>query len=265
MTTCLPSRAMADAKLDSKPQGPKAFVPQDFAAYEERRQRDPEYNGFRLIVRRKLDAHGKAALRDLAATKGIDLTSRTSLNHPHATNQNRVSSQLVYLSRSAKAKKALGSIVGPVLSKDVDTHYIQTTLGLQVDAQGLEQALRIHKLAFWDGLNLKNRVRAVAEMDHLGDILNGMQGGFTLFMDTWKKEYRCGEIAPEELARYFQSYQPGEHWLHLRRRFSIMEAGHEDIHVKVRDGFRELADVYAFATWSPVNDHLFDADGRMRR
>ncbi|MCA8968932.1 MAG: hypothetical protein KDC95_04085 [Planctomycetes bacterium] len=244
---------------------PKPFVAQDFAAYEDRRQRDAEYNGFRLIVRRKLDAYGKAAVQDLKREKGLDLTGRTSLNHPHATNQNRVSSQLVYLSRSAKDKKALGAIVGPVLSKDVDTHYIQTTLGLQIDAQGAEQALRIHKLAFWDGLNLKNRVKNVAEMDLLGDILNSMPGSFVLLMDNWKKEYRCGEIAPEELSRYFTTYQPGEHWLHVRRRFPIEFAASSEFMDTVRDGFRSLADFYAFATWSNDNNCLFDADGRMIR
>lgn len=241
------------------------FVEQDFAAYADKRQRDPEYNAFRLVVRRKLDAHGKAAIKELAKAKGLKLTSRTSLNHPHATNRMRVSSQLVYLSRAPKDKKALGAIVGPALGKDVDTHYIQITLAMQVDETGIEQALRIHKMAWWDGLNLKNRIKDLAEMDLLGDLLNGLPNGFILFMDNWKKEYRCGEISPQELGRYSQTYTPGEHWLHLQRRIDAQAAIARGAEIADwgREGFHALADIYAFASWSPENNRLFNEEGKI--
>lgn len=242
------------------------LLDQDFAAYEERRQKDPEYNGFRLAVRRKLDAYGKEAVKYLKKEAKLALGCRTSLNHPHASNRNRVRSQIAYLSRTPKDKKALNAIVGPALAKDVDTNYIQTTLAIQVDSEGFEQSLRIHSGAWWDGQNLKNRVRSVAEMDEFGDLLNGLPQGFVLYMDNWRKEYVAGEVPPSELERYFRSYEPGQHWFNLRRRLSRSVA----IEIMgglagfVREGFLGLADLYRFVCWSPENNFLFGEDGKMQ-
>lgn len=241
------------------------FVDQDFAAYEDARQRDPEYNAFRLVVRRKLETHGKAAKACLKKERGLDLAIRTSLNHPHATNRNRVSSQIAYLSRAPKDKKALGAIVGKALSKDVDTHYIQTTLNIVIDAGGFEQSLRIHSQAWWDGLNLKKRVADEAGLDLFGDLVNSLPQGFVLLMDSWRKEYLPGSIGPQDLQRYFASYTPGEHWFNLRRRIPkglAIDIG-ERIGDFVEEGMLALAHVYRFVCWSPENNFLFGDDGRM--
>ena len=242
------------------------FVEQDFEAYSDSRQRDPEYNGFRLVVRRKLDAHGKHVQKYLKKA-GVALGCRTSLNHPHASNRNRVSRQLAYLSRAPKDKKELNALVGPALAKDVDTNYIQTTLALEVDAEGFEQALRIHSQAWWDGINLKNRVQEDAELDGFGDLLNAMPQGFVLRMDTWKLDYVPGKIGPQDLQQYFGSYTPGEHWLHLRRRLPkevVIQLGTK-IADFAEEGMRALAEVYRFIAWSPDNNWLFDEDGRIKR
>jgi len=241
------------------------FLEQDFAAYAENRQRDPEYNGFRLAVRRKLDAHGKAAQSYLKKEAGLSLGCRTSLNHPHASNRMRVTSQLAYLSRAPKDKKALHAIVGPALGKDVDTNYIQTTLALQIDAEGFEQSLRVHSQAWWDGQNLKKRVAIDAELDAFGDLVNSLPPGFALYMDNWRKPYVPGDISAQDLKRYFASYTPGEHWLNLRRRIpkSVAIQLGADIGAFAREGFLAVAPIYRFICWSPENNYLFGEDGRM--
>lgn len=245
---------------------PSPFVEQDFLAYEDRRQTDPEYNSYRLAVRRKLDAYGKVAARYLRKEAGLALACRTSLNHPHASNRFRVRSQLVYLSRAPKDKRGLNAIVGPALAKDVDTHYVQTTLALQVDAEGLELSLRIHSQAWWDGQNLKNRVQDEEQMDLFGDLVNGLPEGFVLYMDNWRKEYVPGAISPQELDRYFRSYTPGQHWFNVRRRlpkFVAIEIGDRSADW-ARQGFLGLAHLYRFICWMPENDWLFTDEGRMR-
>ncbi|MEZ5990165.1 MAG: hypothetical protein R3F30_13810 [Planctomycetota bacterium] len=242
------------------------FTSKDFAAYAPGRQRDPEYNPFRLAVRRKLGTWAKALARALK-DEGLDLAARTSLERPYRFNAGRVDAQWAYLSRRPADKKALTARVGPALGKDVDTHYIQTTLVLAIDDEGLEQALRVHALAWWDGLNVANACREPEGLQALCDLLNALPEGFVLLMDTWKKEYVCGRLHPSDLRAYFARYSPGEHWLNLRRRLpaaAVEELG-DDLATWVLDGARALAPVYRFIVWTPENDRLFDEDGRIRR
>jgi hypothetical protein len=240
---------------------------QDFAAYESHRQRDPEYNAFRLAVRRKLGLYGKHLEKLLKEHAELDLKSRTSLERPYKFNLGRVGAQWAYLSRSPKEKKALQARVGPALGKDVDTHYIQTTLVLSIDSEGLEQAMRIHSLAWWDGQNLKLKCSEPESLDEWVDLLNGLPQGFILFMDNWRKEYVCGRLHVQDLRAYFKTYTPGEHWLNLRRRIPkglACELG-EELQAFVDEGTLALAPLYRFLLWTPENDQLFDEDGRVRR
>ena len=240
---------------------------QDFAAYEPHRQRDAEYNAYRLAVRRKLGLHGKHLQQLLETEADLELKSRTSLERPYKFNLGRVGSQWAYLSRSPKDKKALQARVGPALGKDVDTHYIQTTLVVSVDSEGLEQALRIHSLAWWDGQNLKLKCSDPEHLDEWLDLLNSLPQGFILFMDNWKKEYPCGRLHAQDLRAYFKTYTPGEHWLNLRRRIPAALACSldEDLTAFLEEGALALAPLYRFLAWTPDNDHLFDEDGRVRR
>lgn len=244
-----------------------SFQEHDFAAYESHRQRDPEYNKFRLAVRRKLDAHGKALKTAIQKQHGLALASRTSLNHPYTYNFGRVNAQWAYLSRSPKDKKELVARVGEALAQDVDTHYIQTTLVVHLDAEGLDVALRIHALAWWDGINLANKCKTRAGCQDFADCLNTLPPGFVLQMDRWKREYHPGKLRAEDLENYFAYYQPGEHWLNLRRRLPksmVLELG-PAIGDFVHESGMALVPVYRFVIWTPENDELFDDAGRVRR
>lgn len=240
---------------------------QDFAAYEPHRQRDAEYNAYRLAVRRKLGLHGRHLQQLLETQAGLELKSRTSLERPYKFNLGRVGAQWAYLSRSPKDKKALQARVGPALGKDVDTHYIQTTLVVSVDSEGLEQALRIHSLAWWDGQNLKLKCNDPEHLDAWLELLNSLPQGFILFMDNWKKEYACGRLHTQDLRAYFKTYTPGEHWLNLRRRIpaSLASTLDEDLTAFLEEGALALAPLYRFLAWTPENNHLFDEADRVRK
>jgi hypothetical protein len=253
--------------MSAKPIVPPAFQEHDFAAYEGHRQRDPEYNKFRLAVRRKLDTHGKALKSAIQKQHKLTLASRTSLNHPYKFNFGRVNAQWAYLSRSPKDKKALVERVGDVLAQDVDTHYIQTTIVAHLDAEGFDIALRVHALAWWDGINLANKCDTPAGCADFAEVLNQLPSGFVLQMDRWKREYHPGHLRGTDLENYFSYYQPGEHWLNLRRR--IPKALAIELGPQIADFVQEsglaLVPVYRFIVWTPENDELFDEDGRVRR
>lgn len=193
------------------------FLVRDFLAYERHRQDDPEYNALRLSVRRKL----KAIVDDVkkrAKELGHDMSSQAGIHHPYSFNSFRVREQRAYLCRSDKERKKLAKFFGEALGKDAETHYIQTVLEACVDDQVVEAALRIHPQAWWDGENLKKRLLGSEDaMVEWCTMLKALPVGFALRMHDWKKLYWARSANPQEMREYFETYTPGEHWLHLVR------------------------------------------------
>jgi hypothetical protein len=111
----------------------------DFDLFQSRFQTDPEWNGRRLDLRRRLQAIGESAQTALARAHGLDLERRESLHHPHASNGNRVARQRTMLFRGKQERKALQKFLGPELAKDLDSAH--RSVHFQV---GIEQ----HR-AFW--------------------------------------------------------------------------------------------------------------------
>src|SRR5687768_4907923 len=79
------------------------FVARDFAAFEKRKQRDPQSNGERLLVKRKLAALGPPIAAALAAA-GLEVEAKTSLSHPYTYNGFKVESMWVYFGRGEGLK-----------------------------------------------------------------------------------------------------------------------------------------------------------------
>lgn len=192
------------------------FLERDFLAYESHRQKDPEYNALRLSVRRKLKAIADR-VKVRAKGEGTSLSSQAGLHHPYTFNRYRVREQRAYLCRSPTERKKLASFFGEALGKDAETHYIQTVLEVSLDEQVVEAALRIHPLAWWDGENLKKKVATEEGMAHWCSMLSVLPAGFALKLHDWRKLYWAVEATPHRLREYFDSYTPGEHWLHLVR------------------------------------------------
>ena len=110
----------------------ETFLPRVFVAYEKHRQDDPEFNGLRLAVRRKLKGYVDETKRR-AKEIGVELSTQAGLHHPYVFNNYRVREQRAYLCRSDKERKKLGKFFGEALGKDAETHYIQTVLEVCVD------------------------------------------------------------------------------------------------------------------------------------
>ena len=48
-------------------------------------------------------------------------------------------------------------------------------------------------------------------------MLNALPPGFALKLHDWRKVYWAQTVKPYDLREYFESYTPGEHWLHIVR------------------------------------------------
>jgi hypothetical protein len=231
---------------------PITFLERDFLAYEKHRQDDPEFNALRLSVRRKLKAVADEAKKQ-AKTLGYETDSAAGLHHPYSFNSFRVSEQRAYLCRSNQERKKLKTYFGDALGKDAETHYIQTIVELSLDAEVLQVALRIHPLAWWDGENLKRRVLERGEMGAWLALLKALPGGFGLRMHDWRKVYWASSTNEQEMREYFETYTPGNHWLHLVRelpREDVLDAGTAAAEWAVVS-MLALLPAYRFILWEP--------------
>lgn len=245
---------------DPKPHdGPILFEEGDFHALSESLCRDPQFNDRRLTARRKLLALGKAALPALAEA-GLKLECRTSLHNPNQFNANRVRRLWAYLMRAKSDKKALKSILGRDLAKDLDSAYKNAYLCVAIEAEALEVSMRIHPDAWYDGQNLKKRVAAEGQGELL-TLLNDLQG-FQLKMHDWQGEWRCGDISPERLDEFLGYWTPGEHSFAVEQRFpspagargpALEEGAAEHLESELL----RLVPLYRYTAWSDECNFLF--------
>jgi len=229
------------------------FLERDFMAYERHRQKDPEYNALRLSVRRKLKKIADEAKKRARAEAGVEVASQAGLHHPYVFNQYRVREQRAYLCRSNKERKKLASYFGEALGKDAETHYIQPVLEVCLDEQVVEAALRIHPLAWWDGQHLQKKVATEEGMAEWCQMLNALPDGFGLRLHDWRKIYWARTVKPYDLREFFESYTPGDHWLHV-----IRELPREDALAMELDAplwavtsLTALLPLYQWVLWEP--------------
>lgn len=231
----------------------EAFLERDFKAYERHRQDDPEYDGLRLAVRRKLKAMVDATQK-AAKGLGVELSTQAGLHRPYTFNSYRVREQRAYMCRSPKERKKLASFFGEALGKDAETHYIQTVLEVCLDDQVVEAALRVHPQAWWDGENLKKKVLGdQKQLEEFCSRLRALPPGFNLKLHDWKKDNWCSALKPAELKETLSHYTPGEHWLHVQRQLPKEDALAIGVEAEqwVQGSLLALLPVYRFILWEP--------------
>jgi len=233
------------------------FLPTDFARYREELQTNPEHNPARLEVRQKLEAIGKHLTGVLSKGK-TSFAARTSLHHPYRFNNNRVSNQRLYLSRSDKERKTLQRKLGVELSKEIEQGYTHTILVLQVNESGLECALRIHKSAWWDSENFKRSLATDEGRESFRNALESL-AGYCLRIDDHRRARSCSDITSEDLQEVARYFVPGEHWLHIERSISTDDVfvTSDGILERLEAEFRGLLPAYEHIRWAPSNDRLF--------
>lgn len=235
------------------------FEESDFHALAEGLCGDRQYDDARLATRRKLGALGKRAVA-LAAERGLELTSRTSLHTPSAFNGMRVRRIWAYVTRSKGEKSRLRRTLGADLAKDLDAAYRNAYLCLAIEAEALEVSLRIHPEAWYDGQNLMGRVQREG-FAGWRDELNRLEG-FRLVLHDWKGDWSLGGIETHRLQEFCKYYRPGEHRLTVERRWPAPRGARSHafdgaVPDLLLEEWTRLLDLYRFSAWSKESDFLF--------
>lgn len=229
----------------------------DFRAFERHKWADPECNGERLRLKRKLQSMGAPVAAWLNA-RGGDLTLRTSIHNPFTFNGYRVDSLWYYLAPSDKAKKPLRDLLGVDFKADTDANYVHANLVLQIEFERVNLGLRVHERAWWDVQNAKGRCATRAGAEEFAARLNAVKGGYVLTLHDWKKEYPCGALTWDDIVAFFRYCEPGTHRLRVMRSVAKDDPALNDpqFHHRVAEEFESLLPVYDFLLWSPENSFL---------
>ncbi|MBC8405751.1 MAG: hypothetical protein H8E15_11020 [Planctomycetes bacterium] len=225
------------------------FTLADFELYQPRFQSDPEWNGRRLDIRKRLQALGDE-LKKQFADVGILLDRRESLHNPHATNGKKVRRQRTMLFRDKKAKKQLQSFLGRELGKDLDSAVNNVHFQIGLEERQAYWGLRLDRGAWYDLNVLLKRaeeepgrqqiVAACAVAPGFELLLDGR--GARPFETLTSRDWRdiCGTV------------RPGETSLEIRQQMSadvVAQAG-EDFDQGVISDLLRLADFFQLASWS---------------
>ena len=253
---------MSPSSPSSEPKpltGELAFEESDFRALSETYSKNPDYNDRRLAGRRRLLTLGKRVAK-AAKEAGTPLDCRTSLHHPHAFNGMRVRRLWAYLTRPKAERTRLKRILGSELGKDLDSSYRNAYLCLALEAEHLEVSLKLHHEAWYDGQNLKNRLKAEGLEEWRG-LLNGL-AGFRLRLADWKGEWRCGELTLDSLEELLGYWQPGDHTLSIESRFPAPEGARGPALEPAAPAHLEalalsLLPLYRYTVWSEESSYLF--------
>lgn len=247
------------SKLEDLP----PFTGADFLAFERRKWSNPDCNGERLVLKRKLHAIGEP-LRLAVKKAGEDLALRTSIHNPYVFNGHKVDNLRLYLAPADKAKKPLRDLLGVEFAPDTDASYVHANLVLAIDFDGLKIGIRVHERAWWDTQNMKGRCRDREGAEEFAAALNALPPTYVLTLHDWKREYRCGSIRWDEVLEFFRYFEPGTHRVRVTRDVPKDDPLATDpaLFAEVATEFAAMVPLYRFILWSPENNRLGLGGGR---
>ncbi len=228
------------------------FTRNDFDLFSREKTKDPQWDGPRLVLKRKLQAWGEAARERIRQEAGLSFKVQTSLHRPYKHNGYRVSSQRVILTPPAERKKDVARLLGEAFRKETSSGVLQMHLALTVSFEGVETALRVPPQAWWHGLAWQEA--AGKAPGRLVSLLRELPEEFYLETRGGKRPRDCRDLEERDLAGLMKGYKPGENWISLRRahpREGLLE-GMEDQEWLLLDDLAALAPIQAFLeefTW----------------
>ena len=85
------------------------------------------------------------------------------------------------------------------------------------------------------------------------DLLKALPAGFSLRMHDWRKMYWAAQADDQGMREYFNTYTPGDHWLHLVRELpkeDALEMGEDACQWAITSTLA-LLPTYQFILWEP--------------
>jgi len=232
--------------------GLQPFTSGDFDLFTPEKTKDPQWDGARLVLKRKLQAWGEEAERRIRRAGGGPFQVQTSLHRPYKFNRYRVDSQRAILTPPPERKRQVRELLGEAFRAETGSGVIQMHLALTIFRDRVETALRTPPQAWWHGLAWGEALQA--KPGDLLSLLKGLPEEFLLEVQGRREGLDCGTLEERALRRALGGYRPGEHWVTLRRthpREGLLE-GPEDQEELLLEDLVLLAPIHEFLesyTW----------------
>jgi len=225
------------------------FTHADFELYQTRFQSDPEWNGRRLEIRRRLQALGEKVCGALKG-RGISLDRRESLHHPHHTNGKRVRRQRTMFFRDRKTRRSLQGFLGKELGKDLDSAVNNLHFQAGLEERGFFWGLRFDPGAWYDLNVLLKRAEEPAGRDAIRAACS-TAAGFALEVDG-RGARPLSAMTSRDWRDLAGVLRPGESRLEIVRREAPaeVEAQGEEFLNRVGEDLVGLASFYTIACWT---------------
>lgn len=246
------------------------FEARDFEAYAPSKWQSNAFNLERMRVKDKLVSLGQQLSPVQPSTDSPPLSCEVSVEHPALWNNNTVSEQQLYFTRSADERKELssrntrGTSMSSLLA-DPSPYREHMVLCVSVNEQGVEISLRLHPNAAVDRQNmvtkLADRWHMQAFLEQLSELPEAFGMGLTgeaLIPPATLDSDRLRELVGSFAAGADASAEDGQRVLTVGRVYpaaQVCEAA-ADFADRVREDLLALLPLYQHLAWSRQNDFV---------
>lgn len=231
-----------------------------FQAFEPRKWSSNLFNMERMRVRDALRAIGAALEPALCAARPFawDVTPYA----PSVFNGKRVAELVLYFTRTEEQRRAITPLLDsrialPDQISNAGEHHHHVTLGIRIDAAGLDVGLMMHSTAWLDVMNLLNRARGADEAQELVHMARRLPEG-TRFRVAPDQDVPCGDFLPEHV-RVLEEAVLNEQFL-VRVGASLLPGDPVVTSAAFipwcRDLLATLVSLWEFAAWRPASNFL---------
>ncbi len=231
-----------------------------FLAFEPRKWSSNLFNMERMRVWNTLRALGSAMEPTLCAARPF--AWEVTPYAPNVFNGKRVAELVLYFTRTTEQRRAITPLLDSRISlpdqiSNAGDHHQHVTLGVRVDANGLDAGLMMHSTAWLDVMNLLNRARSGDEAQDLVHMIRRLPAG-TRFRIAPGRDVPCADFLPEHLRVLEESV--------LNEQFLVrvgVELLPDDPLVAgpgfapwCRDLLATMVSLWEFAAWRPASNYL---------
>jgi len=244
------------------------LIDKDFDAYLPHKWKSNVFNRERLDVKQKLLELGRELAGAMVAADDSPLLYEASVEHPALWNHKQVEAQHLFFSRNAAARREIDGIIDrsrpmSTMLEDPTPQRNHVFLGLSMNHEGLDIALRLHPDAHVDRQNFERKLEEAWEREKFLDLAHALPAGTHVGV----LEGGHGPAAELDadklrglLADLARAEAPGTrtHWFSFTRtlsRAAVVAAG-VDVVTTARLELQALLPIYHFIAWSRDNDFV---------
>jgi transcription antitermination factor NusG len=243
------------------------LLDKDFDAYLPNKWKSNVFNRERLEVKQKLLELGREVAGAMVAADGSPLLLEASAEHPALWNHKQVEAQHLYFSRHTAARREIDGIIDrsrpmSTMLEDPTPQRNHLFLGVSMNHEALQVALKLHPDAHVDRQNLERKLEDTWEREKFLDLVRALPTG----TEVGVLEGGHGPASELEaaqlrglLADLARPEAPGRtHWFAFTRRLpraAVVAAGAGVVET-VRAELAALLPIYHFIAWSRDNDFV---------